>query len=151
MKKIICCLLVAVMLSACGGETKNGDEKRVGDVIMVNGELGVVFDVTANGRHGKVMSVSETKCNWNDAKDWCVSFGPAWRLPTKDELKEIYRNKDAINSVLSANDYTTLMDTLYWSSGIISESFVWYVSMRDGYTYNGCKSFNGYVRAVSAF
>ena len=138
------------MLSACGGEAKNGGDKRVGDIVMVNGEFGVIFAVTSDGQHGKAMSVSETKCNWDNAKKWCANFGSGWRLPTKDELQVIYRKKSAINSGLSANGYTTLSRSWYWSSK--SDEFcAWYVHMGHGATPNLYKSYRCYVRAVSVF
>ena len=33
---------------------------------------------------------------WEDANNACKSLGKGWRLPTKDELKEIYNSKDEI-------------------------------------------------------
>jgi len=30
------------------------------------------------------------KMNWEDAKTACESIGSGWRLPTKEEMKEIY-------------------------------------------------------------
>ena len=143
---------MAVMLSACGGEAKNGGDKRVGDIIMLNGELGVVFAVTADGQHGKVMSVSETCCTWDNAKKWCANLGRDWRLPTKDELQVISRKKSAINSVLSTNGYTILpIVYAYWSLELFDEFRAWFVSMRDGSTYRYDKDDYAYVRAVAAF
>ena len=165
MKKIICCLLVAVMLSACSG-TKNSDtkqetnqenaprkegEKRVGDIIMVNGELGVVFAVTTDGKHGKAVSISETKCDWSSARSWCAKLGHGWRLPTKEELWVIYRKKSAVDPALSDNGYEALSNDWYWSSNSYDERSAWYVGMRSGYTLSGSKSFNYCVRAVSVF
>ena len=165
MKKIICCLLVAVMLSACSG-TKNSDtkqetnqenaprkegEKRVGDIIMVNGELGVVFAVTTDGQHGKVMSASQTECAWDDAKKWCAYLGYGWKFPTIDELRVIRRNKAVINSALKTNGYTLLGEGYYWSSEISNEFCAWGVNLYDGYTVDLTKRNSYYVRAVTAF
>ena len=153
------------MLSACGG-TKNSDtkqetnqetaprkegEKRVGDIIMVNGELGVVFAATTDGQHGKVMSASQTECVWDDAKKWCADLGYCWKLPTIDELLVIYRNKAVINSALKTNGYTMLGEWHYWSSEISDEFCAWYVTMSDGHTLDPYKSDSNYVRAVSTF
>ena len=155
MKKIICCLLVAVMLSACGGENKKSEsrkegEKRVGDIIMVNGELGVVFAATTDGRQGKAMSVSRTECNWNNAKTWCANYGMGWRLPTKDELLVISRNYDVINSALETNGYRGL-GAYYWSSEISDEFCAWSVNVVGGHAVDYDKNRDYYVRAVSAF
>lgn len=169
LKKIIYCLLLAVMLTACGGETKKSEanreeaprkeetrrkegEKRVGDIIMVNDALGVVFAVTTDGQHGKVMSVSETKCTWDKAKIWCAQYGRGWRLPNKEELKTIYYKGNTLNTALSANRHQKLYDTgWYWSSDEYYSDGAWYVSMFGGYTGYTNKYYDYYVRAVSAF
>ena len=159
------------MLSACGGETKKSEtkqeeinatqesaskkesEKRVGDIIMVNGEMGVVFTVTADGQHGKVMSVSQIeKCIWNDAKAWCANLGQGWKLPTKDELLVIYSRKSVINSALSANNYQLIdANACYWSSDKEVDNYMWIVSMENGETDGEGKYNHDSVRAVSAF
>ena len=146
MKKIfilICTLFIAVNVSA--------QIRKVGDIIMVNGEFGVVFAITSDGLHGKAMSVSETNCNWDNAKTWCANLGPAWKLPTKDELLVIYRNKAVIDSALKTNGYTTLSSGWCWSSEWYDEFCAWGVRMRDGCTGNPDKYLSTYVRAVSAF
>ena len=158
MKKIICCLLVAVMLSACGGESKQENaprkegEKRVGDIIMVNGELGVVFAVTTDGQHGKVMSVTEASyMNWSHALAWCSNLGSSWHLPTREDLMIIYSKKKLIDFVLSANGYTTISDVRYWSSESYEKTCAWYVHMRYGRNSTTPKDDGTFVRAVSVF
>ena len=116
---------------------------KVGDIIMVGGEMGVVFVVTTDGQHGKAMSVSQTRCNWEQAKTWCAQYGRGWRLPKIDELKVISNKKVALNSALTANGYEVLSG-YYWSS-----EEEWRVFIGDGnsnYNYD-----TTYVRAVSAF
>lgn len=34
--------------------------------------------------------------NWDDAKEACAKLGQGWRLPTIDELKIMFQNKDKI-------------------------------------------------------
>ena len=144
---------MAVMLSACGGENKKSEssKKRVGDIVMVNGEFGVVFAVTTDGQHGKAMSVSQTECSWGNAKHWCANLGQGWRLSTEDELRVIYGNKTIINSALKANGYTTLTNNFYWSSEFAGGHYAWSVNMYNGDTYDDLKGYDYYVRAVSAF
>ena len=157
MKKILCCLLVAVMLSACGGDSKQANaprkegEKRVGDIIMVDGEFGVVFAVTTDGKHGKAMSISETKCDWNSAKKWCTKLGYAWKLPTTDESQVIYRKKSAINSALSDNGFTTMSSGWYWASESNDEFCACCVGEGAGLANNDDKNLSCYVRAVCIF
>jgi len=47
--------------------------------------------------------------NWNSAKKACVDLGAGWRLPTKDELKLMYLQKNKIRGFFSDS---------YWSSSV---------------------------------
>jgi hypothetical protein len=76
-----------------------------------------------------------------------------WFLPSKDELNELYINKDVLNSVTGF----TKMDKIYhWSSSEINRSVAWKQYVENGNQYDGSNSFknvvndNG-VRAVRAF
>ena len=133
-------------------DVDRGQSKRyqIGDIMLIGGELGVVFVVTPDGQHGKVVSTSQTKSTWNDAKSWCASLGQGWRLPSRDELHAIFNKRSELNTYLNANGYTGLVGG-YWSSEASSSSDAWYIVMTPRVTYSYDKSVNGYVRAVSAF
>jgi hypothetical protein len=57
---------------------------------------------------------------WNKATALCTKLGAGWRLPTKDELKEIYLNQQKIGRFSMAN---------YWSSSENDYTLAWYLSM----------------------
>ncbi|MBE6202738.1 MAG: DUF1566 domain-containing protein [Rikenellaceae bacterium] len=83
---------------------------------------------------------------------WCRNKGADWYLPAYDELKAIYNSKSKINSTLAK--YDAELNGWYWSSTEYEdypESRAWYVYMSDGYTVDGSKYANSYVRAVSVF
>ena len=100
----------------------------------------------------KIMARSDSQ--YFDAFEWCRAKGSSWYLPARDELKQIYKNKDKLNSTLS--QYGTAITHWHWTSTEYvdnkPEFCAWYVNMYDGYTYDDDKS-NVYlsVRAVSAF
>lgn len=126
---------------------------KVGDLYDVNGKQGVVYVVTPDGKHGKMVSINKApgETGWLGAKSWCSSLGGGWRLPTKEELLVIYRNKGVLNAVLAAVGEEILYH-YHWSSTEDGSDCAWSVRMSNGYTY----SFNKYkicmsVRAVSAF
>lgn len=61
--------------------------------------------------------------NWNEAKSICEAFGQGWRLPDKDELNCLYKNKDKIGGF--KRDW-------YWSSGRVGQFNVWVQSFSNG-------------------
>ena len=123
---------------------------KVGDIIMVDGAMGIVYAVTSDGQHGKAVSVMEGHGTWEAAKQWCAQYGRDWRLPSKDELLVIYRKKGVLNPILRANGYTQLSDWC-WSSTEYDTKRAWYVYINHGYTSIDLKYSRNYVRAVSAF
>ncbi len=168
---------------------------NVGDYYNEDGKEGVVFEVWDGGRHGKIVSLDETRAVWDsrvkwdsangwsggtrtyadsesdgkantdkimarsdsqyfDAFKWCRAKGSSWYLPARDELKQIYKNKDKLNSTLSQYG-TAIVNNYYWSSTECVEDkpefCAWYVLISNGYTYYDLKYYNYYVRAVSTF
>jgi hypothetical protein len=84
---------------------------------------------------------TEIKANWDDARLYCFALNidgkTGWRLPTKEELNEIYQ---------SENDF---VGNGYWSSTEGNGSYAWGQGFGGGNQgtndkYNGCY----YVRAI---
>jgi hypothetical protein len=172
MKKIIYCLLVAVMLAACGGGTSKSEtnqevakqeeaprkagEKRVGDMIMVDGEMGVVFTVTTDGQHGKVISASLGGGCLSETREWCSKLGCSWRPPTLNELDVVYEKKKVINSILVSNGYPPLdfeHDNEYWTSKeeVDSNYDAWSFDMMEGSWKKLTSARYAHIRAVATF
>ena len=139
------------ILSSRATSTNSTTQKsyKVGDYYNVDGKEGVVFEVTSDGRHGKIISLNQTKSSWDDAKSWCTSLGSGWRLPTKEELQTIYRVKSTLNSTLAAEGDE--FRGVFWSSNEYDSDCAWRVGMYNGSTYSYRKDYDSYVRAVSAF
>lgn len=125
---------------------------KVGDLYDDGFKKGVVFEVSDDGKRGKIVSIEERSLNWNRAKEWCASLGNGWRwyLPTIEELKTLYKAKKSVNDTLKANGLS-LLSGYYWSSVENDYRYVFGVSMYNGYTTYDNKSISHYVRAVSAF
>ena len=84
--------------------------------------------------------------NWNEAKKACYALGSRWRLPTKDELDILYRNKYEIGGF--ANSY-------YWSStednSYAATEYAWRQDFELGSQSLGFETSRFAVRAVRAF
>ncbi|MBR2428411.1 MAG: hypothetical protein IKB15_00325, partial [Alistipes sp.] len=120
---------------------------KIGDYYNENDKQGVVFEVWDGGRHGKIVSLDETRATWNNALKWCCNKGDDWDLPDRDELKAISNNKSKINSTLAQYGTELEYDGWYWSSTAEALS----VYMDVGCAFYGDKDYLEYVRAVSAF
>ena len=57
-----------------------------------------------------------TTTTWYNAKRECKELGKGWRLPTKEELDEMYNNKDLIGNFVNTN---------YWSSTEYNSNYAW--------------------------
>ena len=66
-----------------------------------------------------------------------------WFLPSKEELKILFENRDAIGGFVSGE--------LYWSSSQVDKFDAWGQVFEDGFENSVSKSFLGRVRAVRAF
>ena len=69
-----------------------------------------------------------------------------WFLPSKDELHELYKNRDKIGGFDVSLDYL-----YYWSSSEDSNDTAWCQDFSDGNQYHGTKRSTFRVRAVRAF
>jgi GH24 family phage-related lysozyme (muramidase) len=78
------------------------------------------------------------KMNWEDAKKACEKLGEGWRLPTKDELKILFRKKDKIGG---------LSDCYYWSSSEYGDLKAW-AQARSLMQFANGKEFVSCVRAI---
>jgi hypothetical protein len=84
---------------------------------------------------------TEIVSNWDDARLYCFALNidgkTGWRLPTKEELNEIYESK---------NDFVGLY---YWSSTEINNYLAWSQSFSNGDQGNSSKYYGSvYVRAI---
>ena len=65
--------------------------------------------------------------DWDNAKNACASLGDGWRLPTKEELNILFKNKEKIGG---------FVHDLYWSStkdlSATEYTGVWMQYFRDG-------------------
>ena len=84
---------------------------------------------------------TEIKANWDDARLYCFALNidgkTGWRLPTKEELNEIYE---------SVNDFEKAW---YWSSTEADGYGAWDQLMSCGNQYLNVKNYGStYVRAI---
>ena len=79
--------------------------------------------------------------NWYEANEACKELGGNWRLPTKDELNILFKNKVKIGGFSSNH---------YWSSNDGDEGLAWDQTFDDGYQDFADMNDDCNVRAVRA-
>ncbi len=79
--------------------------------------------------------------SWDKAKISCKKLGTGWRLPTKDELYMLYKNKEEIGGFVTGN---------YWSSSENGLNIAWMQGFSSGIQFSSFKVNTYYVRAVRA-
>jgi len=110
------------------GEENWDDDKPiiVGNLMVSSGDL---------GRH-----------NWYEAMELCKNYKSEgfddWRLPTKNELNEIYKYYKKFGGFVA---------NCYWSSSEYSATLAWYQYFNNGDQGFTNKANYGYVRAVRSF
>lgn len=154
---------------------------KVGDYYDDGTKQGVVFAVSDDGRHGKIISIDQTKTQWckesNNAvgvlsisngkanTDSIMARNDAPNYPAftwcRAKGKEWYLpSKEELQLLSKVKDKVnkTLQDKstggvngFYWSSTEDDEFYAWGVYMGYGGTGNYAKDYSHYVRAVSAF
>ena len=83
---------------------------------------------------------TEIQATWDEARLYCFALEidgkVGWRLPTKDELNEIYK---------SDND---LVGYVYWSSTEDNGNYAWLQYFSNGFQYADNKNDSNYIRAA---
>jgi hypothetical protein len=73
---------------------------------------------------------------WEQANCACMSLGSGWRLPSIEELTEMYKNRDAIGGFIRPG---------YWSSTEVGDTggeFCYYFNFEKGYAHGNCKHYD---------
>ena len=99
---------------SCQKQVQNGAQ---GDLYYCNGR---VVGVKAPGTSFYVAMKHLGEKTWDSANSSCLNYSfcgnTKGKLPTVDQLQTMSRNKSSLNSLLSINGGTNLIDGPYWSS-----------------------------------
>ena len=140
MKKLLY-LGILLILGSCGSNVESTttivyvDGREVLTIKIGNLEV-MAEDLKIRSKYGRGFF------DFEEAKKVCENLGDGWRLPTKDELNVLYKNKDKIGGFAGIS---------YWSSTEFSPTNAWDQSFGSGYQDYGSKNANYSVRAVRAF
>lgn len=114
---------------------------------------GIVFMVDKSGKHGKALSMREEKMSWLDATAQYPKGG-LWTLPSVNELKSIYRNREKLNAGFSeygGDQLKTEYGSFYWSNEAYASASAWNISMYDEAQNSHYRDRVFYVRVIATF
>ena len=158
MRNIIIALVfiaVGVATTSCEGVRLAGDWDKayeVGDICRHNGKRGIVFEVSSDGKSGKILGLEEFYGTWYEAVAWSEDRGKGWTLPTPEELCVIYENRNTINKtlkrVVGVEEVTSYW---YWSSGAYDDIYAYRIYMYNGDIEYGGKNSHCNARLVAEF
>ena len=126
-------LLYLIVVSCLGVNTVSARTYEIGDYYYENNIEGVVYFVTEDAKHGRIVSINQTKASWDEGKDKAFLYGNGWRMPNKREFSKIERNLKLINSTLSSNGGEIIVGS-YWTSESFSTDEAWYYWLRESRT-----------------
>lgn len=149
---------------------------KVGDKIVINGKIGIVFKITDGGKHGKAVSCKETTASWCVKNDLDIDTGalsvsngnentlkiqemPLWkeRFPAFSWCKSLGEDWylpaiEEVEQFTKKHFHNNSYDIeRYWSSTEKDKQTAYYKFITGGYPYPGSKAKNRYVRAVAVF
>ena len=144
-----------------GYEWKNGNCQKINPCAnKSNGAYneiyccnGTVVGVKGNDMDFYVAMTDLGQMNWYKAYSTCSSYrfcnNLKGSLPGRTNLLTLYRNKSQVNTLLSANDGTQLVNGYYWSSQHDSGTYdFYYIDMSNGKEYRYYHGYDHYVRPV---
>ena len=124
MKKYLL-LLYTIIASCFGVNTVSARTYEIGDYYYENNIEGVVYYISEDVNHGRIVSINQTKASWDAGKDKAFLYGDGWRMPNKREFIKIERNLKVINSTLRSNGGEIIVGP-YWTSEEFSSDEAWY-------------------------
>jgi len=120
---------------------------------------GIIVDLDNSKRHGIICSPTDinTSLDWNNSIAVCIAYRGGgftnWRLPTKDELADLYSNRALIKNFATECNKFNFGNCSYWSStSMDNTTYAWSLYFTNGLFWNNYdKKGLARVRAVRDF
>ncbi len=142
MKKLLIFICALFAVSTLSAQTYN-----VGDYYNVDGKKGVVFEVSEDGKHGKIISdelVSEAT-TWYKAMEWGKQLKDGWYLPSYEEMQVLLKSWEIVYAKMP------VVGVVLWTTTEFDSNCAWMVTIKGdgrGALYKGNKF---HVRPISKF
>ena len=150
MKKLL--ILIVALLATFN---LSAQTYKVGDIYDVNGKKGVVFEVSEDGKHGKIIAteIISEKMTWGKAMEWGKQLKDGWYIPSIEEMnvllsvrEELRYNKE-VKVLFSARSYAGYN----WTTTEFNDDCAWMINIKTD-SRGGCYKANLFtVRPIAKF
>ena len=150
MKKLL--ILIVALLAAFN---LSAQTYKIGDIYDVNGKRGIVFEVSEDGKHGKIIaeSIISDKMTWGKAMEWAKQLKDGWYAPSIEEMNallsviDVLLTNDNAKALVSSRSYSGY----YWTTTEFNADCAWMISIRTN-SRGGCYKANLFsIRPISKF
>jgi len=90
----------------------------------------------------EVMDFDSGKMSWDEANNKVKEKGNGWRLPNKEELFYLYKNKNLITG------FSDKVFSYYWTSEKFAENKIWVLDITNGFETTDKKEVLNYIRLI---
>lgn len=125
MKKLLTLLVTLLTTFNLSAQTY-----KVGDCYDVGGKKGVVFEVTADGQHGKIIAITQPteKMTWYKAMQWAKQLKDGWYIPSLNEFEVLLDRLDIVANKLQ--EVGVKAPHFCWSTAEFGADCAWCISLR---------------------
>jgi hypothetical protein len=125
MKKLL--ILIAALFTI---STLSAQVYKVGDYYDADGKKGVIFEVTEDGKHGKIIAEKQPveKMTWHKAMEFGQQLKDGWYIPSYDEFEVLLDRLDVVGNKLQ--EVGVKAPHFCWSTTEFGADCAWCVSMR---------------------
>lgn len=103
---------------------------KVGDIYDVDGKRGVVFEVSEDGVHGKIVAVAQPteKMTWYKAMEFGKTLNNGWYIPSLEEMQTLLGASEAVGATLQKNGCKA--PHFCWTTDEFNVDCAWVLSVR---------------------
>ncbi|GAA3624949.1 hypothetical protein [Flavivirga jejuensis] len=139
----------------CAIEDQSSDGIRwYNGIYMITGATGETIGTGADNTDTIIAVQGETESDYAAGLARAYTGGGFndWFLPSKEELNEMYLNRDTINETATNNEGSNFIDSSYWSSTEVNSNYAWLQGLVTGNQLSSIgKYYPSRVRAVRVF
>ena len=125
MKKLL--ILIAALFTI---STLSAQVYKVGDYYDADGKKGVIFEVTEDGKHGKIIAEKQPveKMTWHKAMEFGQQLKDGWYIPSIEEFNILLSVNEQVGEKFQ--ELGLKVPYFCWATTEFGSDFAWCVALR---------------------